>query len=287
VVEGKPNQKQIADLLGEGVSALLDEKDRVAAWKRLFSPRDTVGIKVNVLGGKGLSPKPELAAAICEALQAAGVPADRIIVWDRFSHELRRAGFEIVTSGSRPRCFGTDSIRGGEFGGYDAQPQISGTIGSCFSSIISTMCTAMINLGVLKDHDLSGISVGLKNLFGLIHNPNRYHFYVHSDPYLADLAAHPYVRGKLRLVIIDALVGQYNGGPAYKPQYTWPFDGLLIGTDVVAVDRMGCTIIEARRTEAGLPSLAEIDREPKYIQLAEEKGLGCSDPSKIDIIEVT
>lgn len=288
LVEGQPDKKVIADLLGEGLCALLDEKDRVAAWKRLFTPRDRVGIKVNSLAGKGLSPKPELVAAVCEELAAAGVPPERIIVWDRFSRELRQAGYEIVTSGSRPRCFGTDSLaRGLRGGGYDSQPQISGTIGSCFSSIISRLCTAMINLGVLKDHDLSGISVGMKNLFGLIHNPNRYHFDVHKDPYLPDLAAHPYVRRKSRLVIIDASVGQYHGGPAYRPQYSWPFEGLLIGTDVVAVDRVGCTIIEARRKEAGLPSLAEIDREPKYLQLAEEKGLGYSDPSKIDIIEVS
>ncbi|MFH1737406.1 MAG: DUF362 domain-containing protein [bacterium] len=284
LVDGQANREQVADLLGEGISALLDEKDRVAAWKKLFAPNDIVGVKVNTLGGKGISPKPELVTAVCDALQAAGVPPQQIIVWDRFSRELQRAGYEIVTSGTLPRCYGTDSLRDG---GYDPSPQISGTIGSCFSQIISAKCTAMINLGVLKDHDLSGISVGMKNLFGLIHNPNRYHFDVHKDPYLPDLLAHPYVRQKSRLVIIDAMVGQYSGGPAYKPECTWPFEGILMGTDVVAIDRIGCTIIEERRKEAGLQSLTEIDREPTYIDIAEEKGLGCSDRSRIDVVEVS
>jgi len=164
---------------------------------------------------------------------------------------------------------------------------MSGTIGSCFSMIQSQLCTAMINLGVLKDHDLSGISIGMKNLFGLIHNPNRYHFDVHKDPYLPDLMAHPYVRDKSRLVVIDGITGQYNGGPAYKPEFTWPFEGFLIGTDTVAIDRTGCAIIEDRRKEVGVPSLSEIGREPKYIEIAEKKGLGHSDPSKIDVVEVS
>ncbi len=284
LLDGTAQPNEITGLLEKSMCALFNEKKAVNAWKKIFSSDDVVGIKVNALGGKGISPRPEVVTAICTALQAAGVRPERIIVWDRFSRELQRAGYTIVTEGSRPRCFGTDAL---EDGGYERQIEMSGTIGSCFSRIQSGICTATINLGVLKDHDLSGISVAMKNLFGLIHNPNRYHFDVHKDPYLPDLAAHPYVRDKSRLVVIDAITAQYNGGPAYKPEFCWPYEGLLVGTDAVAIDRIGYSILKEKKQEAGVPSLAEIGREPKYIEIAEEKGLGNSDLSKIDVVEVS
>ena len=284
LVDGKPNPPEISDLLGRGIYALLDEKDSGAAWKKLFSPEDIVGIKINTLGGKGIANRPETVRAVCEALQTAGVPPPQIIVWDRLSQEMQRAGFEIVTEGDRPRCYGSDAL--GDRA-YRRQTESSGSIGSCFSNILSKQCTALINMGVLKDHDLSGISIAMKNLFGVIHNPNRYHFDVHKDPYLPDLAMHPPLRQKLRLNIIDAVTAQYHNGPAYKAEYTWPFEGILLGLDLVAVDRVGWDVIEARRKEAGLPSLKESCRAPEFLQIAEEKGLGFADSAKIETIEVT
>ncbi|HPO10372.1 MAG TPA: DUF362 domain-containing protein, partial [bacterium] len=185
LVDGKPNPPEISSLLSQAVCTLVDEKDPSSAWKKIFSPEDVVGIKINTLGGKGISNRPETVQAVCEALQEAGIPPQQIIVWDRLSQELQRAGFEIVTEGDRPRCYGSDVL--GDRA-YRHRTETSGSIGSCFSNILSKQCTALINMGVLKDHDLSGISIAMKNLFGVIHNPNRYHFDIYKDPYLPDLA---------------------------------------------------------------------------------------------------
>jgi uncharacterized protein (DUF362 family) len=137
---------------------------------------------------------------------------------------------------------------------------------------------------VLKDHDLAGVTLAMKNFFGAIHNPNKYHDN-NCDPYIAELNTHPYIRRKQRLIVCDALVAQYNGGPAYKPQWAWNFSGLLIGTDTVALDYVGANIIEQKRKEIRMPSLKQAGREPKYIQTAASLGLGTSDPSQIDVIE--
>src|SRR5687767_11678890 len=40
----------VAEMLGRGMSALTGETDRRAAWSRLFTPDDVVGIKVNCSG---------------------------------------------------------------------------------------------------------------------------------------------------------------------------------------------------------------------------------------------
>src|SRR5208283_4390145 len=78
----------------------------------------------------------------------------------------------------------------------------------------------------------------LKNLFGAIHNPNKYHLNV-GDPYVADVNMLPPIRQKVRLHICDATTAQYEGGPSYMPQWTWPCNSLLVSRDPVALDFVG------------------------------------------------
>ena len=200
-------------------------------------------------------------------------------MFDRTSRELKEAGFVIRKSGGL-KCFGTDELAGG---GYESQPQMAGSVGSCFSRIASRFCDAIINVPILKDHDLSGISGAMKNYYGIIHNPNKYHDN-NCDPYIAELNTHPYIKNKSRLIICDALLAQYNGGPAFKRRWSWPFGGILMGRDPVALDRICADIIEEERKAVGLPSLEQAKREPKYIHTAARLGLGEDDPKKIELV---
>lgn len=273
----------VAHLLDESMRAIGETKQPLDSWKRLFGKDDTVGIKINTLGGRMLSPHPELVEIIAQRLVEAGVSPRRILIWDRMESELQRAGFPPGKFKEKGIVIGTDH----EQIGYEREPSMSGSIGSCFSRIISHVCTALINVGILKDHDLSGTSVAMKNLFGLIHNPNRYHFDVNKDPYLPDLCLHPYVKNKLRLTVCDAFRGQYDGGPAYKSSRTWDFDGILVSRDQVALDAVAAEILAEERKKRNLKSLKEENREPLYIQLAEEKKLGWADMAKINKKEIT
>jgi uncharacterized protein (DUF362 family) len=277
----KLNASEVADVLGNSIVAATGKSDPRGAWGSLFGKKDVVGIKVNSLAGSGLSSHPELVAAIVEGLATAGVAKENIIVWDRAEHELSAAGFSPNTVAGA-RVIGTDS-RGA---GYERDIEFSGEVGSCFSAILSRMCTAVINMPVLKDHDLSGVSLGMKNFYGAIHNPNKYHD-DNCDPYIADLNQHSLIAKKLRLVICDGLKGQYHGGPASREQWAWPAGTLLVGTDPVAVDRIGLDLIEEKRKEVGMDSLKDVGREAKHIQTAAERGLGVSDIAKISKITVS
>ena len=72
------------------------------------------------------------------------------------------------------------------------------------------------------------------------------------------------------------------------PQWTWPFNGLLVARDPVALDYTGWQIIERKRAEKGMPSLKELKREPRYIATAADArhGLGTNDPRQIERVEV-
>lgn len=266
------------EMVTDGMLRLTGESGADAAWKNLFRPGDVVGIKVNAMGGTLSATRPGVVAAIVSGLRRAGIREENIIVWDRLTDELQKAGYVINQSGPGARCFGTDRD-------YDSYPETAGSIGSCFSTLVSSRCTALINVPVLKDHDLSGVSLGLKNFYGAIHNPNKYHDH-NCDPYIADLNTHPYLKDKLRLTICDGLTMQYNGGPAFKPQWHESFSTLVFGTDPVAVDRIGCRLIEEKRREKGLPSLKDAGRDPVHIATAAQRGLGIDDPARIEVVSM-
>jgi uncharacterized protein (DUF362 family) len=274
------NSKRTGNLVHGSVCALTGKAEPAEAWKQIFEPDDRVGIKVNCLPGRKLSTHPEVALAVAEGARLAGVPDERIFIWERRESEMERAGFTINRNGPGPRCLATDSPGFG----YERMPEESGSIGSCFSKIVSRECTAIVSVPVLKDHDLSGVSVGMKNFFGAIHNPNRYHDN-NCNPYIPDVMVHPYIRDKLRLVLCDALIAQCQGGPSFVPQHAWNYSGILAASDPVALDATGWRIIEDRRKETGLPPLEEVGRYPASIETAAEKGLGEADPAGIEVVE--
>jgi uncharacterized protein (DUF362 family) len=274
---GALDRGKLDDLLARALTRATGAASPVEALARLYRPTDVVGIKVGTLGGPGLSPKPELVMRLAGWLEDAGVAPGNIVIWDRTDAELVRAGFKLSRDRSAVRCFGTNQD-------YDWTPREWGAGGSCFAKLLVDELTALLNVAVLKDHDLAGISAGLKNWYGAIHNPNKQHANG-CDPYVAHLAAFPLIRKKVRLTVVDGLVGQCHGGPARSPRWSWPYGGVLVSTDPVAIDAVAWREIETRRREAGLESLAEQKREPKWIASAGRLGLGESAIERIEVAD--
>lgn len=264
--------------LGAAVARAAGEETPLAGMRSLFKPQDVVGIKLNCIAGKGLSPQPAVVDRLVRWLQEAGVPARNILIWDRTDRELKAAGFTINRGGEKVRCFGTEQD-------YDWTVREWGPAASSFPKFLVNDLTALINVGVLKDHGLAGVSVGLKNWYGAVHNPNK----LHDDgcnPYIAPLAAFPLLAGKVRLTVIDATTAQCNGGPGRSPRWAWPAATLLASTAPAAVDAIGWSLIEDRRAEMKLRPLAEEGRTPRFIAQAEKLGLGPANPKKITLAEV-
>jgi uncharacterized protein (DUF362 family) len=274
------DSRRITDLLDRAMQGLFNSENPVQPWKKVVRAGQRVGVKVNSLGGRGLSSNVQLVDAICDRLQEAGIKANDIVIWDRDSRELERAGFQIRTGRGQVQCFGTDRL------GYEEDLVSYGEVGSQLSRILTQRCDVLINVPVLKDHDGAGVTIALKNMYGVIHNPNKYHPNG-CNPYIADVNALPEIRAKLRLTICDATTACYEGGPAYKPQFTWKHNTLLVSQDPVALDRTGWQIIERKRAEQGLKTLEAEGRAPHYIATAAdaEHRLGTNDPRRIEIVE--
>ena len=275
------DSKRMLALLDRAVQALFDRDHASETWKMLVRPSELVGLKVNTLGGRGISSNLLLVEAICERLQEAGIQANAIVVWDRETEELERAGFHIATDGKGVQCFGTDRVD------YEQELVAYGSVGSRLSKILTQRSNLLINIPVLKDHDGAGVTIAMKNMYGVIHNPNKYHPNG-CNPYIADLNMLPEIRTRMRLTICDATTAMYDGGPGFKPEHSWHYNGLLVSRDPVALDYTGWQIIERKRAEKGLKTLEGEERAPHYIRTAADKEhrLGTNDPKRISTMEV-
>lgn len=280
---GKVNTELLARTVEQGLCRLTSEEEPADAISHFYSPKDKIGLKVNCLAGRMASTHPEIALVVADLLKTIGIKDKNIVVWDRSSRELKEIGFPLNANGSGPRCFGTDA----QGVGYSQELINYKQIGSLLSRVMESFTNVQVNLPVLKDHSLSGVTCALKNYFGAVHNPNKYHD-DGCDPFIADLNQVPQIREQQRLVVCDALRVQFNGGPSYHPQWAENFGGIIVGEDPVAVDFVGYQIIDRIRRKHGLPDLEKAGRKPKHIFTAadEKHKLGMASLERIELVEM-
>ena len=275
------DEKRVLALLDRAIAAYTGDDHPVEAWRRIV-PRDKViGLKVNGLGGRGISTHLALVLAICERLQQAGVKPGNILVWDRTARDLQACGLTINTDPSRVRCFGSDVA------GYEEQPVAFGSANVRLAKILTRECEMVINLPILKDHELAGVTFSMKNMYGVIQRPDQLHGH-NCNPGVADLNRIPVIREKVRFTIGDAMSSVYDGGPGFRPERLWYPNALIVGEDRVAVDYTAWQMIERKRAEAGVETLESAGRPPHYIATAADAThqLGVNDPKHIHLMEI-
>jgi len=106
-------------------------------------------------------------------------------------------------------------------------------------------CTVLIALPALKAHWLTGIGTVLKNYIMFSGNPQAYHD--SRNVKLGEIWKLPEVVGKTKPVLVDALYPLCDKGPQPDPRYKWHYNGLIAGTDPVAVETVCLNIITNKR----------------------------------------
>jgi len=146
--------------------------------------------------------------------------------------------------------------------------------------------TALVNVRPVRTHHWSGVGTCLKNYIMFVRSPSSYHGDACSD--LGRIWTLPVVKGKTRLNILCALTPQFYGRGAnyFDRRYVWPYKGLIVGTDPVAVDAVGAELLRLKRM-AFFKEERALDVPPVHITTADKKyHLGVSDLSKIQIIRL-
>jgi len=142
-------------------------------------------------------------------------------------------------------------------------------------------CTALIALPALKAHWLTGIGTVLKNYIQYSGQPEAYHG--ENNVRLGEIWNLPFVKGKTKLVLVDAFRPLCDKGPQPDPRYLWPYNGLIAGTDPVAVETVCLTIIHKKR-EALRQEPWPLSPPPLCVAAADERyGLGTSKVNEIKV----
>jgi len=284
VRDKKPDPKVAREMVHAVVMKLAGKSSPEAAWKTYIKPDDTVGVKINCLFGVGACTHPCVTAAVVEGVRMAGVPPEKIIVWDREDKHMEKSGYKVG------KIDGV--LYRGVNGDWEEEPVDIHTCKGRLAKILTRKITALVNVPILKTHVLAGVTFSLKNHYGSFHNPGAAHGgrgerKAHGgvcDPFIAAVNALPVVRKKTRLIVADALRPVGNKGPAAQPRHTYDEKAIMAGLDPVAMDTVGMKMLDAWRAEQKMPSL-EKTGSAVSITTAAKEGLGVGDMSKIEVLE--
>lgn len=273
------------------------------AWRSLVSPDDTVGIKVSTAGGRLFSTHTAVVDAIADGLRKAGVDPQHIVVWDRDGAALEEAGFR---TGSRYVVRATEPVTG-----YDRDLQVSspllgkliwGDVDFITRSVdpfgkpyeteqLSTVSylsrvlkdvTKVINVPVMSTTSSVGVGGCLYNM--TVRNVDNWRRFTsppaYGDPYIAEMYADERIGGKVIFNIMDGLIAQYAGGPAFSPLYSVHHRSLYASKDPVALDTIALLELDEWRKGVKLPPISE---RSEFLKTAELYKLGIFTPEKIEL----
>jgi uncharacterized protein (DUF362 family) len=279
-VTSDPDPAVVATMVDTAVMAIAGTGDIGSAWRAFIHPSDRVMIKINALASPTMATNRAVVEPIIRGLQAMGLPNDQMVVYDQYGNRMRRAGFR---SGDDIEGVAVEYNR---TRGYEDEAIAHGSGESKFA-VTASWATAIINVPVIKDHDLCGVTMAMKNItHGVIEEPSTLHRVhrrtqrecaVHADVYTAAPLA-----GKVRLVVVDGLRLMYDGGPQDNDNKI-PHNAIYTGTDPIALDTMALDLIEAARAERGLRTLEADGRGCFWLAVCEARGLGIHDRSRIAI----
>lgn len=301
----KVDATRAARLVNAAVTRLAGEQDAAAAWRHFVSPGDRVGIKISTAPGPVMSTRREVVDAVIDGLRAAGVSPSRILVFDRYEAHMRAAGYPfgrredgVTFTATLPERgydpdVAVDLVLPGKLIWGDSEfrkespaetDQVS-TL-SHFSRILTQDIDRFINVAPLRSDANFGLyGCRLNASLGFVDNFRRLQraSLVREDS-LVDLFRADLLQKKGVLHLLDGLIGQFAGGPAFDPSVCWPHQTIYAGRDPIALDCLGLHAINRQRPAAKILP-AEI--EAPYLGAAAAAGLGVADLARIPLIEVT
>lgn len=271
------DQAVVAQMFTSGLIALTSATSMLDAWSLVlpsYQEGEKISLKVNALNSD-VPTSPELSAAIVSSLsEDRGISSNNIFIWDRTEQDLTQAGLTLERTGAL--CRGTVKSSNDPTGiGYEEQHVCLTSKKIHLSSLLTLDTAHLLNVAVLKNHSVAGVTGCLKNHFGSFNNP--WDFHEDCSTHIANLNAMPQVTKISRLFVIDALRAVVLGDT------NRPFDclpkRLLLSFDPVAIDQRGLNIRDAMRASLDKPAGGPAE----YLQLASDLHLGSTE---YDLVEI-
>lgn len=257
---------------GTDYLALLKKaSDELGGLDSIISPGDRVLVKPNI----GWDRKPEYAANTNPEVVAAAIT----LCFDAGAGKVQV--FDVTCDDDR-RCYKNSGIAAAA---EDAGAQVDFVDWGLFKEVEFPdgevlkkwdvygdflRADVLINVPVAKHHSLSKLTLGMKNLMGVV-GGDRGKWHKDLTNYLTDFAA----KFRPNVTVIDATKILTTGGPTGGSlKAVKKLDKLIVSTDFVAADAYAATLFGYKPTEIG------------YVKEAAERGLGVANLDDIKTVEI-
>lgn len=245
--------------------------DAIGGIKRFISRGDIVVLKPNMAWDRrpeqAANTNPDVVAEVVRMCYEAG--ARKVKVFDRTVNDPRRcyvqsgiadaakaAGAEVIYVDDRK--FKEMDIKGEAIKSWPLYTEL-------FEA------DKIINIPIAKHHGLAKLTMSMKNWMGVMGGSRR-HIHQRLDESLVDLSMFI----KPTLTILDAIrVLTANGPQGGSLDDVRRLDTVIVGTDQVAIDSLGATLFGMKGSDLG------------YVRIADKRGLGTMDISKLRIKRVS
>lgn len=247
---GPVNPAILAEALENGLRVLTGAPTEADAWRAALGSVERIAVKFNRVGAQVVGTADALARVIVEALERSGYRREQIALVECPGRLARSLGTRPVVSGwgAAVRVGGRDEELAAYL--YDSE--------------------AIINVPLLKTHQIAGMSGALKNLsHALVRRPADYHA-DGCSPFVGQVVGSAPVSGRLRLNIVNALRAVVRNGPDAGQRDLAEAERLLVGFDPVAVDAVGLEVLVAARRAMGIGG----DLEVRYLESAASARVG-------------
>lgn len=268
------DEYDLAVVSGEPTAATFKALDAMGGIGRFVKRGQRVVIKPNMSFARtpefAATTHPLVVAAVAQACSDAG--ARQVLVVD---HTLQRAELCLERTGIREACSKIPgvhvlAIQEKKFFQEVRVPQ--GKVLERVEIIRDVLDSpVLINIPVAKSHSTTGVSLGLKNLMGLIWDRWSFHVRFDINQGIADLAT--VIRPQL--TILDATRALASGGPGGPGDVKKP-NLIIAGVDPLAVDAFGVGVVPwyGKNFKA---------RQVEHLLVAHQRGLGKIDWEQLNI----
>jgi uncharacterized protein (DUF362 family) len=236
---------------------------------------DVVVVKPNIgwdrIPEQAATTNPELVSEVVLMCLEAG--ASKVKVFDRTCNDARRcytqSGIAPALSAIRDPRVEVSYIDDRKFKVVDIPGGRLLTKWQVYEDVLAA--DKFINLPIAKHHSAAVLTIGMKNVMGVIGN-NRAVLHKSIHEALPDLNR----AVKSHLTVVDATrVLVANGPQGGRIEDVRRFDTVVAGRDIVAVDTAACTLF------------GKGPGEVRYLKIAHDSGLGVADIERIKIKRIS
>ncbi|MFO0839233.1 MAG: DUF362 domain-containing protein [Phycisphaerae bacterium] len=225
------DQRILARMVETGLTAFTGQQTASDAWRTILGSARKIVLKFNDVGSEVIQTNTPVADALLTSLKRAEYDPALITL--------------VETGSSTGREFGVKS----PIGGWGAAISVGSEQEQLAAYLYN--CDAVINVPVIKTHQIAGMSCCMKNLsHALIRRPAMYHG-GGCAPAVGQIVGNKEISSRLCLNVVNALRIVIRNGPEAREADLVEFGGLLFGYDPAALDISALDALEQERRRVG------------------------------------